>query len=122
MAIAVDISTTPRVSQLATPIQRALMNVDSGWVEGEVQRLKPSAAGYVYFTLADEDAVIDCWVWRSAASAILDCPTKGALVQVHFRKVDFYARTGRLSIHVDAIRLSGEGELLARKHAVEMCT
>jgi exodeoxyribonuclease VII large subunit len=117
VAIAIDMQVTPRVSRLATVIQRALANVHPGWVEGEVQRLRRAGSGHVYFTLADEDAVVDCVVWRSEALQIRDWPDDGTLVQAHYRKVDYYARTGRLSIHVDAIRPTGEGELLARKQA-----
>jgi exonuclease VII large subunit len=36
---------------------------------------------------------------------------------VHFERVDFYGRRGSVSLHVDAIRLTGEGQLLARKQA-----
>jgi exodeoxyribonuclease VII large subunit len=107
---------TPRVSQLAIDIQRALREVGSGWVEGEVQRRK-TIGGHTYFTLADEDASIDCVVWRSRAQRIQQWPAEGQLVQVHFERVDFYARRGSTSLHVDAIRLTGEGELLARKQA-----
>jgi exodeoxyribonuclease VII large subunit len=115
----IDIDTppaTPRVSQLAVSIQRALRDVGSGWVEGEVQRRK-TVGGHTYFTLADEHATIDCCVWRSRALRIRQGPADGQLVQVYFEKVDFYAGRGSVSLHVDAIRLTGEGELLARKQA-----
>ena len=117
MAISPDTDTTPRVSHLATSIQRALREVGSGWVEGEVQKLRRAGSGHVYFSLADEDATIECCVWRSWAGRIAQWPTEGTLVQAHFAKVDFYGRSGRVSLHVDAIRLTGEGELLARKQA-----
>ena len=117
MAISPDTQTTPRVSHLAADIQRALRDVGAGWVEGEVQKLRRSDSGHVYFALADENATLDCCVWRSRATRISQWPSEGTLVQAHFEKVDFYARSGRVSLHVDALRLTGEGELLARKHA-----
>lgn len=117
VAISPDTDTTPRVSQLATSIQRALRDVGSGWVEGEVQKLRRAGSGHVYFSLADEDATIECCVWRSWAGRIAQWPSEGTLVQAHFAKVDFYGRSGRVSLHVDAVRLTGEGELLARKKA-----
>lgn len=117
MAISLDTATTPRVAHLATSIQRALSEIGSGWVEGEVQKLRPASSGHVYFSLADEDATIACCVWRSRAMRIRQWPSEGTLVQAHFEKVDFYGRAGRVSLHVDAIRLTGEGELLARKQA-----
>jgi exodeoxyribonuclease VII large subunit len=117
VAISPDTYATPRVSELATNIQRALREVGSGWVEGEVQKLRRVGSGHVYFSLADEDATIECCVWRSWAGRIAQWPTEGTLVQAHFAKVDFYGRSGRVSLHVDGIRLTGEGELLARKQA-----
>jgi exodeoxyribonuclease VII large subunit len=114
MTLLADTPATPRVSQLATSIQRALRTVGSGWVEGEVQRRK-TINGHTYFTLADENATIECCVWRSRARRIRQWPADGQLVQVHFEKVDFYARRGSIALHVDDIRLTGEGELLARK-------
>ena len=69
MAISPDVSTTPKVSQLATAIKLALGELGSGWVEGEVQNLRPAASGHVYFRLADEDAVINCCIWRSRGAA-----------------------------------------------------
>jgi exonuclease VII large subunit len=115
MTVSAD-TATPRVSQLAVSIQRALRDVDSGWVEGEVQRRK-TVGGHTHFTLADENATIDWCVWRSRAARIRHWPADGQLVQVHFEKVDFYARCGSIAIHVDAIRVTGEAELLASKQA-----
>lgn len=116
MPLFTDTPATPRVSQLAIDIQRALRAVGSGWVEGEVQRRK-TINGHTYFTLADENATIECCVWRSRAQRIRQWPADGQLVQVHFEKVDFYPRRGSIALHVDDIRLTGEGELLARKQA-----
>lgn len=105
-----------RVSQLAGKIRWALRDVGHGWVEGEVQGRRV-IGGHTYFTLADEHAAVNCVVWRSRAARIRQWPAEGQLVQAHFEKVDFYPRRGSVSLHVDTIRLTGEGELLARKQA-----
>lgn len=68
-----------------------------------MQKLRWAGSGHVYFSLADEDATIECCVWRSRDGRIAQWPTEGTLVQVHFEKVDFYGRSGRVSLHVDAI-------------------
>jgi exodeoxyribonuclease VII large subunit len=116
MRLASDTASVPRVSQLAVSIQRALRDIGSGWVEGEVQGRK-TVKGHTYFTLADANTSLNCCVWRSRAARIRQWPDEGALVQVHFDKVDLYAPRGTVSLHVDDIRLTGEGELLARKQA-----
>jgi exodeoxyribonuclease VII large subunit len=107
-----------RVAALAGAIQVVLRAIPSGWVEGEVQRLRRPGSGHVYFTLADREAAIECVVWRSRAGRISDWPADGRLVQAHFDRVDFYRRNGRVSLHIDALRLTGEGELLARRAAI----
>jgi exodeoxyribonuclease VII large subunit len=113
-----DTHSALRVTELATQIQRSLRDISPGWVEGEVQKLRRPGSGHVYFTLADRDAAIECVVWRSRVDRIAEWPMEGRLVQAHFERVDFYARHGRVSLHVDAMRLTGEGELLARRAAV----
>lgn len=117
IAAPVDNEAVMRVAALAGAIQGALRGIPSGWVEGEVQRLRRPGSGHVYFTLADRDAAIECVVWRSRAGRISDWPADGRLVQAHFDRVDFYRRHGRVSLHVDSLRLTGEGELLARRAA-----
>ena len=115
VAISPDVSTTPKVAQLATAIKLALGELGSGWVEGEVQNLRPAASGHVYFRLADEDAVINCCIWRSRVGRLESPPKEGVLVQAHFERVDFYGKSGGTALHVDQLRPTGEGELLRRK-------
>ena len=106
-----------RVAAVAASIQQKLRGIPGGWVEGEVQGLRRPGSGHVYFTLADHEAAIGCIVWRSRAGRIANWPEDGRLVQAHFDRVDFYRANGRVSLHVDALRLTGEGELLARRAA-----
>ncbi|MGH2741644.1 MAG: exodeoxyribonuclease VII large subunit, partial [Thermoleophilaceae bacterium] len=84
MAIFADTSTTPKVSQLATTIRTQLGELGRGWVEGEVQNLKSASSGHVYLRLADEDAVIDCCIWRSRAARLRPLLKEGTLVQAHY--------------------------------------
>jgi exodeoxyribonuclease VII large subunit len=115
VAVSPDIETTPKVAHVATAIKLALRDLGSGWVEGEVQNLKSAGSGHVYFRLADEDAVLDCVMWRTSAARLSSLPDEGTLVQAHFERVDFYGKAGRTSLHVDRLRPTGEGELLRRK-------
>ncbi len=106
-----------RVAAIAASIQQKLRGLPGGWVEGEVQDMSRPGSGHVYFTLADREARIGCIVWRSRAGRIVNWPENGRLIQAHFDRVDFYRANGRVSLHVDALRLTGEGELLARRAA-----
>lgn len=105
-------------TELAAAINRALGIVDPGWVEGEVRDFQVARSGHAYLTLADSAANLDCCIWRSEwarISARLAQPLEnGMLVQARFYRVNFYAKKGTTSLHLDDLRPTGEGELLAR--------
>jgi|CXWL01.1.fsa_nt_gi exodeoxyribonuclease VII large subunit len=100
----------------------------SVWLSGEVQRLKSSPRGHVYFELVEKGhtdevvAKLDAVVWRTDAERI-----RRALVasgqdfaeghQIRCRaSVDFYGASGRLQVVVrDVDPLFGLGELARRR-------
>jgi exodeoxyribonuclease VII large subunit len=105
-------------SALAAAINRALGTVDAGWVEGEVRDFQVARSGHAYLTLADSTTNLNCCIWRSDWSRVcasLARPLEnGMLVKARFRRVSFYAKKGTTSLHLDDLRPTGEGELLAR--------
>ncbi len=70
-----------------------------------------------YFQLKDADAVVGCVMFASAARRAGFTPTDGAEVVV-FGRVDFYAKSGRVSLIVDSIRAVGVGALEERFRAL----
>jgi exodeoxyribonuclease VII large subunit len=110
-------------------VNGALRALGDGWVEGEVRSLKVHGpSGHVYLTLADEGANLDACIWRGRRSRCEPLPRQGDLVQAHYERIDFYAPHGTTKLIVDAVRPTGEGELLrrraeilARLHADGLC-
>jgi exodeoxyribonuclease VII large subunit len=83
-------------------------------VIGEVSEIT-DRAGYkaVYFTLADETAVLPCLVWRDAYARAGVSLRPGMLVEVS-GGFTAYAAKGRMQFQVRAIALAGEGALRLR--------
>ncbi|MEQ8770674.1 MAG: exodeoxyribonuclease VII large subunit [Phycisphaerales bacterium] len=70
-----------------------------------------------YFQLKDEGAVVGCVMFASAARKAGFTPSDGAEV-VASGRVDFYAKSGRVSLIVDSIRAVGVGALEERFRAL----
>lgn len=83
-------------------------------VEGEVSRVTKAGSGHVYFTLKDEDAVLDCKIWRSVAGRALTAPLREGQRVVCHGALDVYAPRGTYSLIVERVERRGIGELLAR--------
>jgi exodeoxyribonuclease VII large subunit len=102
------------VGELDRRLRRAV-EVASGdfWIEGEVASLKRAPSGHVYFTLKDEDedAVIDCVMYRFDAQRARRILVDGARVQLR-GKATVWAPRGRLQLVGTLARLAGRGELL----------
>ncbi|RYZ04154.1 MAG: exodeoxyribonuclease VII large subunit [Myxococcales bacterium] len=102
------------VGELDRRLRRAV-EVASGsfWIEGEVASLKRAPSGHVYFTLKDEqeDAIIDCVMYRLDAQRARRILTDGARLQLKGRAT-VWAPRGRLQLVGTMARLAGRGELL----------
>jgi exodeoxyribonuclease VII large subunit len=103
------------VSELTSGLNRHLRQFGDGWVEGEIQSWHVSSRGHAFFTLADENAVLDCRMWAQDVPAREQCPGQGQLIGAHFERPEIWSAKGRLQLSVDRIRATGEGELLRRQ-------
>ncbi|MCC7430026.1 exodeoxyribonuclease VII large subunit [bacterium] len=79
-------------------------------VEGQISNLTKSSSGHVYFSLKDENAQIDCVIWRSAAIKILNIPQNGKSVVLR-GQISLYEKSGRYQISVWDLFETGVGEL-----------
>ncbi|MCX7624804.1 MAG: exodeoxyribonuclease VII large subunit, partial [Candidatus Sumerlaeaceae bacterium] len=99
------------VSQLAGQIRFLLESeFPNVWVEGEVTGFKVAQSGHVYFSLKDEDAVIDCVIWRRQAAEIERFPSDGDHIEVE-GSLSTYSRGSRYQISVRTLRPAGLGKL-----------
>ena len=107
---------TYRVSQLAEEIKLFLTEAfPSIWVIGEIQRLRRSQRGHVYFELVEKgsgDQIVgrlEAVLWRGNAQRVREqlgssdqALTEGAEIRCRAR-VDFYPPAGRLQISVEEV-------------------
>lgn len=100
-----------KVSALTREIRRLLEeNYPDVWVEGEISNLSRPASGHCYFTLKDEDAQINCVLWRWEAERLFFTPEDGVQVRAH-GSISVYPPRGQYQLKVDEMKPVGEGEL-----------
>lgn len=100
-------SVSQLTGQLKNLLERSFGDV---WVRGEVSGLKPSPAGHVYFDLKENDALLNCVMFRGTASKCKFRIDNGMELIVHGR-VDVYAPRGKYSLIVDTAEPQGVGAL-----------
>ena len=83
------------------------------WVRGELSNVSRAASGHVYFTLKDDNAQVDCVMFRSRAAALGWELREGARVEAR-ALVTLYEPRGRFQLTVEAMRLGGMGPLYER--------
>lgn len=100
------------VSEISNLLKRA---VEDGFprvrVRGEVSGFKRAQSGHLYFTLKDENAVLDGVCWRGSAGRLGLRPEDGMEV-VATGRLTTYAQRSRYQIVVESMELAGEGALL----------
>ena len=79
-------------------------------IRGEIGTFKRQMDGTCYFTLKDEDASIDCVMWRQYTARLSIRPAAGMRV-ILAGSVSLYARTGRYQFYATAMRPDGQGTL-----------
>ena len=80
-------------------------------IRGEISGVKKSSAGHIYFTLKDEEAVIDAVSWRGQNNAFANF-IKDGLEVVVTGKITTYPMRSNYQIVVDSLIPAGEGALL----------
>ena len=80
-------------------------------IEGEVDQVKKSSKGHVYFSLKDKDgSILDCAIWNYYYR-ICSVDLKEGMHVVITGIPSIYAPTGRMSFKASLIELVGEGAL-----------
>ena len=99
------------VSQVTTHLRETLESnplLGDLWVVGEVSNLRVSAAGHSYFTLKDDQGVLNSVMFRGQTGAEL--LANGTAVSAHGH-VTFYEPRGSTDFMVDLAMAEGIGEL-----------
>lgn len=80
-------------------------------VRGELSGFKRAASGHLYFTLKDEDAVLDGVCWKGTAARLRIKPDDGMEV-IATGRITTYAGRSKYQMVVESMELAGEGALL----------
>ena len=102
------------VSQLLRSVRDVLeRRFPLQWISGEVSNLRPAASGHLYFTLKDENAQVDCVMFRGRAAHLDWDLSDGQKVEAR-ALVSLYEPRGRFQLNVEAMRRAGLGPLFER--------
>jgi exodeoxyribonuclease VII large subunit len=80
------------------------------WIAGEISNFKRYDSGHCYFTLKDENAQVDCVIFRRQAVLLDWQPGDGMQVEVRACATLYEAR-GKFQLNVEAMRRAGLGAL-----------
>jgi exodeoxyribonuclease VII large subunit len=83
------------------------------WVAGEICDVMPARSGHLYFVLKDEQAQVDCVMFRSRAALLDWTPREGMRVEVR-ALVTLYEPRGRFQLNIEGMRQAGLGPLYER--------
>lgn len=81
-------------------------------VEGELSNFRPSSTGHWYFTLKDEDAMIQGVMFKGRTPGVNFQPSDGQMVKIR-GTISVYAKRGTYQIICNTMEKSGEGDILA---------
>jgi exodeoxyribonuclease VII large subunit len=99
------------VSEITHDIKIILENTFAQvWVEGEISNFKPSSAGHYYFSLKDENAILNAVIFSRSAAEIKFRPQDGLKV-VCYGDVEIYPPHGRYQLIIEKIEPKGLGSL-----------
>ena len=100
------------VSEISAAVKRTLEGTfERVRVRGEVSKPNYHGSGHLYFSLKDENAVIDACAWRATVGRLKLRLEHGMEVIVTGR-VSSYPGSSKYQIVIDSVELAGEGALL----------
>ncbi|MFH2027045.1 MAG: exodeoxyribonuclease VII large subunit [bacterium] len=107
------------VSEISREIKRVIEQfIPPVWVEGEISNYSISRVGHIYFSLKDENALINCVMWRNVAGSILFHLAPGMRVIVR-GDILAYSAQSQYQINVKEIRAAGMGSLFMAFEALK---
>lgn len=104
------------ISQITRGIKRILEGrpeLTGVWITGEVFNLTYHSSGHIYFSLRDDDAVINAVFFRHV-NKNLDFKLKEGMTVLAQGSITVYEKRGSYQITISAVRPAGLGELQKR--------
>jgi exodeoxyribonuclease VII large subunit len=102
-------ATAVPVSEVNEAVRQVLeASFEPLWVRGEIGRWRRHGSGHCYFTLRDQDAQVDCVMFRSDARGLPTDPDDGMEVCA-FGRLTVYPAGGKYQLVVRALEARGDG-------------
>lgn len=79
-------------------------------VRGEISNFKMHSSGHAYFAIKDQQAKLNCVMFRQSAAGLDFQPADGMSVVAHGR-ISIYERDGKYQLYVDKLVNEGQGDL-----------
>jgi len=100
------------VGEISRAVKRTLEGTfDRIRVRGEVSRPNYHGSGHLYFTLKDEEAVIDSVCWKGNVGR-LGLKLEEGMEVICTGRISSYPRSSKYQIVIESVELAGEGALL----------
>jgi exodeoxyribonuclease VII large subunit len=80
------------------------------WVEGEISNFNAHSSGHMYFSLKDENAVLNCAMFRSENMQLKFAPKDGMQI-LCLGRISIYDKQGKYQLYVQAMEPRGLGAL-----------
>ena len=96
------------VTQVVRRASRALDNLGSAWVEGEVVSVSRPTSGHIYFSLRDDSTSLRAVLWRSEVKRLGFDMEEGLKLRCRGRS-SIYDRDGTFQFYVQAAEPAGLG-------------
>lgn len=108
-----EVLSVSEVNARASSLLESAPSLQRVMVEGEVSKWFVANSGHIYFTLKDDNAAVDCVLWRSAALRVPEGIRMGMSVVVQ-ASARLYQAQGRYQLQADSVQPAGEGMLWIR--------
>lgn len=107
------------VSEISQEVRRVIERYFAPiWVRGEVSNLSLARSGHVYFALKDQNALINCVIWRNIANSIPFEIANGMQLLV-YGTLTTYALQSQYQITVQKVQAAGLGDLYIAYEALK---
>lgn len=100
------------VSELSSALKRTVEDRFAHVrVRGEISGFKRAASGHMYFSLKDDNALIDAVMWKGGAGRLPFAPEDGIEV-IATGKLTTYPGRSKYQIVVESLEVAGEGAMM----------
>ncbi|WP_369024536.1 exodeoxyribonuclease VII large subunit [Mycoplasma capricolum] len=81
------------------------------YVKGELSNLTFNKSGHVYFSIKDQNAAINCMMWKSNTQKLASLNLEDGMQIICHGRLTYYIPTGRVGFEVKDIQIYGIGDL-----------